>query len=173
MLPILFQHLKLDVLRHLTMQNKTLKKILTEDEMSPLSNYCENTTLTPTNTCVPSSKLDILQFKMLCFLLRKKKPKKTNRGYFTTIILSPSSVYSLDSSVTFLSTVMPLFNITHGLILRSILLSTFIISLACGSKHTFSAFADDANWGGNGQYTRGHCPERLWNPHSWRFSRLN
>jgi len=99
--------------------------------------------------------------------------KKPNSGYFTTIIISPSSVYSLDSSATFFSTVMPLFNITHGLLLGSILLSIFIISLTCGSKHTFSEFADDAKWGENGQHTRGHCPEKLWKPHPWRFSRLN
>lgn len=122
--------------------------------MSPPVNYCENTNLIPTNTCMPSSKLDILQFKMLCFLLKKpnnhptnqeQKPEQKNHsGYFTTIIISPSSVYSLDSSATFLSTVMPLFNISHGLILRSILLNIFIISLVCGSKHTFSKFANDA-----------------------------
>lgn len=52
--------------------------MLTEDKMSPLSNYCENTNLTPTNTCMPSSKLDILQFKMLCFLVKKKKKKNKN-----------------------------------------------------------------------------------------------
>lgn len=113
--------------------------------MSPLSNYCENTNLTPTNTCVPSSRLDILQFKMLCFLL-KKTPN--TGGYFTTFIISPGSVCSLDSSATLLWTVMPLFNTTHGLILGSILLNIFIISLACGSKHTFSEFADDAKCGG-------------------------
>lgn len=46
--------------------------------MSPLSNYCENTNLTPTNTCVTSWKLHILQFKMKCSQL-KNHPKPTQK----------------------------------------------------------------------------------------------
>lgn len=53
--------------------------------MSPLSNYCENTNLTPTNTCVLSSKLDILQFKMLFSAnTHKKKTNHTNQWLLYT-----------------------------------------------------------------------------------------
>lgn len=56
--------------------------------MSPLSNYSENTNLTPTNTCVTSWKLDILQFKIICFQL--KKPPQTHPKNQTAAILQPS-----------------------------------------------------------------------------------
>lgn len=51
--------------------------------MSPLSNYCENTNLTPTNTCVLSSKLDILQFKMLFSANTHKKKNQPHKPVAT------------------------------------------------------------------------------------------
>lgn len=119
MLSILFQHLKMGVLKHSTMQNKT---ILTEDKMSLLSNYCENTKLTATNTCVPSSKLDILNFKKLSFPLKRQQK---NSSYFTSII---SQVLFICLVVLPHLSVMPIFNIRQG-------------------SNSLSKFADDANWG--------------------------
>lgn len=141
--------------------------------MSPLSNYCENTNLTPTNTCVYmlSSKLDILQFKMLFSAnTQKKKPTTQTSGYFITIIISPSSVYSLNNPATFLfTTVMPFFNIRW--VETEINAAQYL--LACGSKYTFTECGEGAKWGRNGQYTRRHCPEKLWNPYPLRISRFN
>lgn len=73
--------------------------------MSLLSNYCENTELTATNTCVSSSKIDILNFKKLCFLLKKS-------SYFTTIIIS--QVLFIRLIVLPHVSVMPIFNVRQS-----------------------------------------------------------
>lgn len=92
--------------------------------MSPLSNYCENINLTPTNTCVLSSKLDILQFKMLPSANTKKTPHKPVAILYPLLFLQVLFIHLIVLPHFFLQQLCH-FSILDELKLRSMLLNIF------------------------------------------------